>query len=704
MRPDRPIEYVILDQDAGRTLGALLNINQANRSVFVSKLDAQSCSGLVELVKFELDHPKHEGQPTQMHVVLSQYDGRSHAVSPRWQITSPPHASSGHYEESTFFAADLPRRDAVSRLEQLGIDSTRQMYVVDFHREALQREFFFPEKSPPYNELVRLAVALTTPTREESGSITKVAEKRKVRILGEYVEGSQGSLEAFAKWAQRYCDVEVVGARHEDIVELVEHGSRAKDHLWQGYFMDSSLHFDKGTVRLSDFDLVAVPAYARHLNDRAFAPLEGPRPEMAPRAQDCAGPITEAYLLASILGWLEYARRDERLLGYPLFVDCLLLAVNPRTVNYKFFQEFRRQEERSFRGLDDPADFRDLTRAAAKNNQSHDRLVMTLKSGAVAAWYEWLTIVAMFGCDHAAPSDEKAHSPMAIFGARGNRPVAERIRAFLEHPMLVHATIRYLELVLYADRQSKGAEWPETLAMIHRGEVGMALVWPDARPQGVAASTDGSPVSDSGSGRATDDDRRESVEPSARSHLKLRYAVPPGGLVTEGWLLCVPANRGDQRPPVAELEQLLQRFMTYDEQQSFAREHGGLPVHRGVMDDVSLWRDAMHLPLLSGIFAHGTDRSRLSYGPADRWVRLLSQRLLRELEELRWDVAQLVKSWDVTRLVKEELHTQGEDLGLLAEPLWHSAPFVAQVKTLVEEKFKICAQQFAQEQESESPS
>jgi hypothetical protein len=659
-----PIRYLLLDQDAGQTLTAAINFGTAQTNVIISKLDEQSRAGLRSLV--EQTGALSEAEwgngvaRTNIRVVMSQYDGRHHAMASRWwesaanlledeeHLLSEDERTTDSIStaESAFQRADKARCETVVELKRMGIDPKQHMFVVDFDREAVQKEHLFPEWSPSYSELTRLAVSLAEPTAEasseESGDPTESKlwvnhgttgrGKSRVRILGERIHGSAGTFDAFADWMSSVgVEVDRVGWSHEAIVASVEAAV-------------------KGDLSLSEFDVVALPAYARLLWDEGFESLDGPGTD-APHAQDCAGPITEKYLEHAILGWSEYARFDGRLLGYPLFMDCPLILVNVQTVNDKFFWNFRAQEDRLFRGFEDPADFRDVVRSAATNTERGDQLIMTLNGESIAPWYEWLAIVAMFG------GDPDLHGLGGGYGA----PTVDGAGRFLDDPCVIRATLRYLELVSYADRRSYRAGWSYAIQQMSNSSptnsVGMTLAWPDAPPD------------------------TELPE-------KFQYAVPPGLSVSDCWLLCIPRHRRG-RLGVREIEYLMQRFLTYDEQYRLVRDFRGLPVHQSVLNDVDLWHSFRHLSTLSAAIIG----DRLSMSRRDGRLRGRLRR--RPVGPRAVQLARLVRD-ALVRLCEWTIHEIDERKSSSSPvALWHTQSFLDRIRGEIETEFRVCVARFA---------
>lgn len=472
---------------------------------------------------------------------------------------------------------------------------------------------------------------------------------KELRVIGEFVGTDKthpsGPIAAFRQWLELRLGSETnvtgIAASHQAIVNMVldkaaQVGS-GDPHSF--IFPQSGLQVldegDPSRLMLSDFDIVAWPAY---LIPHAFSLLEVLREEESHvNTADRIGSIDTRYLRESILGPAKYGYFPQEgghqaFVGYPLFVDFALLAVNRQQIlQHDFINKYFYNEQRHFRGFMDPADVLAIARAASRSAVPARRLIMTLKEGHIAQWYEWQTVISIFGgidFDLGAPWQE----------------IDEQVIEHLTSRTTARATRYYLELCDYAGRDSNAADWDKAIKLFYEDRsVGMAFIWPDAIPQSY----------------------REQFGAQA-----LIYAAPSCVRHPEEcWLLVIPKHRRAETPSLEVLQELLADFMTYENQQRY-QELGGITTHRRVLDNVDLWHSCAILPHLRAL----RDDEYVFLRASSAKARQAAVRIVDALDELR-------------AYVKRELATQKDDDGS-TDHLWHKEEFVSNIEAEILRTFE----------------
>lgn len=640
-------ECILLDQEAGLSLPSIGNRLFASRQVVVSGLNAQNQDGLFGLLNY--------GNKSDMRIVLSQYQGRA-------AVKNTEGGKNGGESMNGFRTEDQVRAKLIEKLGGHGI-SERNVFLADFVPEATNKEFLADAGSHYFNEIIRLIVSMETEYRETKISIS---EKKEIRLLGEFVgiagrDVPNGPLGAFREWAVKHAlpsgfSVTGIATGHEEIAKIVtkkeihlteippdsenRRSREANDFTWPqdnlAHLYPADLNSGK-KFRLNDFDIVAMPVYLLHHAQPHLEFLDGPTGSDV-KSSDRIGPLSEEYFANSIKGWGNDSHHDythikigneKKLIGYPLFVDSPLIAYNTNHIDDKSFgEEYFNSCFRRFRGFQEPADVLQAARSASSNKIPNDRLIMTLKHGHIAKWYEWQTVLGIFGaCDFDISNPWES--------------LLQKSR--LTDPKTIRATKIYLELCRYAEKSSDSADWDKAIAHFFKDQtVGMAFIWPDAIPL----------------------EYRE----VAKNPI-FEYAIPPGDFhYEECWLLTIPANRRAGAPTRRELEHLLQQFLTYDSQLLY-HSMGGVSVHRRVLQSPNLWKEDAWLPEFSKLESRGTMMPRM----ASQEARQTALKIVEALEQLR-------------EMVKDEsdsIHEQYADL----DP-WDVPAFKELIEGKIVESFK----------------
>jgi hypothetical protein len=640
-------EKILLDQNAGETLPSIANRIFAHSRVVVTGFNQQNQDGLAGLIQSAAT----ESSLDDVRVVLSQYSGRQLArdlqAEPISGLFSDPVVS-----HALFAKEEQRRRAQLSMLQGLGI-ATGQTFLIDFAPDAVQREHFHSPQSASWNELVRLVVSIEK--TDSNPQQSPLHAPREVRLLGEFVGVSEqnpsGAIGALRGWLIERLGGTAVGGlvtEHEYLAEMVENGRISLSESVPLEFPAQTLvvairQSSSGATRritLSDFDIVAVPAYLLpHIRDQVeVLKLDS----IDIYAEDRIGPVDLGYLNESIVGLETYGYLADPVsswpLAYPLFVDYQLLAVNrERIVKDNFKRDYFWREQRRFRGFPDPADVLAAARAAKENNVPADRLIMTLETKHVAQWYEWQTIIALFGgvdFDIATPWDD----PMQ--------------HSRLTSKETVRATRFYLELSTYARKDSETTSWDRAIKLFFSDkQVGMAFVFPDAIPLEYRLSTADSPFIYTRLPRHDIDEESSALYPE------------------ECWLLVVPKNRRPDGPSVRDLTQLLTEFLCYQNQKRY-QELGGVTPHRRVIDCVDLWTSSPFLPLLSR-------STRIIYA-AVRMCSPSARSIARKIVEALDDLRGFVES----ELGRHHTDESSNDY------LWHKDEFVDLIEDNIKRRFE----------------
>lgn len=633
-----PIERILLDQEAGLSLPSVGNRLFANRQVIVSGLNAQNQDGLFGLLGF--------GNKADIRIVLSQYQGLAAA-----NVDQGARSRKGKMHD--FQTEDRIRTNLINKLEDHGV-SERNVFLADFVPDAINKEFLARPDSRQFNEMhyfneiIRLIVSIEAEYRE-----TKIAfsEKREIRLLGEFVgiagrDVPNGPLGAFREWASQQlatsgCSITGVATGHEEIAEMAKNGviyltesppesenqqsHEATDFIWPknnlAHLYDAKSKRAKAFA-LKDFDIVAIPAYLLLHVQPQLTCLKG-EPDTDITSSDCVGPLHQEYFSASIKGWHNHNRHNythvniegkDKLLGYPLFVESQLIAFNKNHINEENFgEEYFNLNFRRFRGFNEPADVLMAARSARVNKIPNDRLIMTLKENHIAKWYEWQTVLGIFGA-----CDFEIKSPYSGL----------ELKSKLTDPKTITATRIYLELCDYAEKSSNSADWDKAIAHFFKDQtVGMAFIWPDSIPREYREAA------------------RESI---------FQYAIPPGDYhYEECWLLTIPTNRRTDAPTTEELERLLQLFLTYDNQLVY-HSLGGVSVHRRALQSPKLWKEDTWLPEFLQLELQGSILPRMASPEA----RNIALEIVHALEQLRVDVKKFASNatdipWGTTEFSKK---------------------------------------------------
>ena len=650
------IRRIILDQDAGQSLAGVANRAFSQYTVIVSGLNRQNHAGLSALLHGE----GREGRLNETRVVLSQYKGRmlrSPTEKARFWTTNGGTLSDRDIELSrtdallrfnyqSFLELDKIRLRVVDTIRGIGVDP-KNIFVVDFFPDAVQKEFFFQPSvhepsSSSYDEVVRLVVSLESGAASPQDVARTLNDPCTIRVLGEYVglrrEKPSGPIGAFCEWATGTgVPVAGVATTHEEIARWVlEQPALAGAELsWTGEIRHVP---DLSEYPLSAFDFVAIPVYL-------LASVEDKVEDLTLRfsgidADDRIGDIDNSYLESRTIGWREYCRRAP-LKGVPLFVDHQLVAANAKKVMTEQFRRFYEAVEfRHFRDFLDPADFLAAARVATQDSSPGDRLIMTLKPGNIAQWYEWQTVVAMFG-GAAAPVDD----PWGEFD--------EHLWDWLTHAGTIRATRIYLQLCSYAEGDSHRTDWDRMNERFYDDKaVGMALVWPDAIP---ASAREG----------------------------QFLYTSPPNSYPPEEcWLLCIPKHRAASRMPLASLEALLTRFLT-DRAQMEYQAHGGMTTHRRVIDSLDLWTKFSFLPALQKVKYRQT-----LLRAAHPSVRQLSRVIINALETLRRYAYDALSKESIEKTNRGVRDVTVEELVSKVDYLWYSKAFIAEIENRIRQEFE----------------
>lgn len=581
--PIPEIEWILLDQGAGRSIPSVINQSIARSNILVSGLNLQNEAGLYNALE-ELQ--KHNSL-TEARVVFSQNKSRisgslaQTSVPDNPLLKQSPHLGS----HSTFINADDKRFKITKALKER-FSGSIQIYTIDFHVEAIQREFFFPNGTPSYDELVRLAVSLHPQSDDNisKGFNPNCANDREIRILGEFVgtgateDAPSGPLLGLCKaLKKRNPQLNPIGyaVDHEDIADLLLEKKVRLNEPQETDPCEMVTRYKKvagpGGKQYcpSDFDIIATPIYLIRdaidngiLNKYQHGLLNGVK------SPDSLIDINDSYLSHYIIGWSDYSKLETGdIIGFPLFVAYPLLAWNSdKLLNNAFLKDYYSKECREFRGFFDPADILCVSRSAAFNSVPDDRFQMSIKADHISQWYEWLTCLAIF--------DSKVNNHLAEMFTGANFDIK-----FSDNSTLVKATRLFLELASYAETKSSESEWVKTTRLFFKEKkVGAAFFWPDAIPS------------------------------EYRSDEEFRFQPPPGGAQwQECWLLTVPT--GNTRWTPAELQHLLLDFMTLPAQEIY-QTTGGLSVHRRVLLNLDLWRLFPFLPQLEGLFIEGFSRQR----------------------------------------------------------------------------------------------
>nr|VFK27820.1 MAG: hypothetical protein BECKLPF1236C_GA0070990_100538 [Candidatus Kentron sp. LPFa] len=557
----QPRKRVLLDQGGGLNIPGVINWGFSDHHVIVSGLNKQHRAGLICM----LEEDSLKEKPVS--VVLSQYGARRLAAGPV-------------SDREIFLNSDEIRRKLSKKLTSNSGIPVNHIHLVDFELDAVGEEYFFPEDSDAFDELVNIAVTIERQGEPvETGKsvhIEGLSEKdySVLRVLGEYVgtenESPSGALGGFTAWLRETlgsgCKVQGYAATHDQIRDIVS-SEKSGDAAcpWESLKptgsgdiirLDSAPNSDcVGHFSLADFDIVAMPLYlAEQAQAEAYLDAlrgyddKGGKPIEKIETADALGSIGEAYAKESIHGWENYARSmydgQPTLLGYPLFVDHQLLVINQKNLDKHFKDDYQNSELREFRGFSDPADLIAAARVAHENARKNkdatsQQLLLTLTRDSVARWYEWKTLMALMG----AASEPSSHRALQA----------------------------YRKLCGDAHDKSKDADWDVAHQVFFSDEeAGMLLIWPDAIPL-----------------KARGEDKKH-----------YQYIRPPGiARFEECWLLTIPKGRGADRPSTESVESLLRRFLTYEAQQIYL-EQGGLPVHKRILRSIENWQRFAFLPPL----------------------------------------------------------------------------------------------------------
>jgi hypothetical protein len=648
--PSHGYARILLDQNAGETLPSIANRKFAHSRVVVTGFNQQNQDGLIGLLQ---DDSLRDARD-DVRVVLSQYTGRQLASG--FQAEPISGTISDPIVNYTLFAHEEARRNSLlNLLEEVGIRRDHTA-LVDFVPDAVQREHFHRPGSASWNELARMLVSME---KTDPGVNTPFQHPPEVRLLGEFVgvdeEKPSGALGALRAWlAERlpHTSVGGIATEHEFLAEMVQRDPEAAsdepaclppaDRLRVAI---REFHNGGQHLALSNFDIVAIPAYLLlHVCDRVeVLDLDG----IQAHAEDRMGPVDLDYLRQSILGFDRYGHAPtqsaSKPIAYPLFVDFQLLSVNrERIVKDDFKKDYFWREQRRFRGFPDPADVLAAARAAKENDVPLDRLIMTLERRHIAQWYEWQTIIALFGgkdFDIRTPWDDP------------------ELCSRLTSKETVRATRFYLELSTYASKDSNTTSWDKAIKLFFSDrQVGMAFVFPDAIPLQYRTSTPATPFSYA---RLP---RHDIVDESSAPYPE------------ECWLLVVPKNRRPGAPSHRVLTQLLVEFLCVQNQRRY-QELGGLTCHRRVLECVDLWTSSPFLPLLSQDDAVPYSTVRMcSYN-----ARKIAREIVTALDDLHQFVDQ--------ELGKHRTRDTSTDY------LWHKPDFIELIENKVAARFAAIAPQ-----------
>jgi len=575
LSPKLSYQRILLDQDAGASIPSIANRAFAHSRVIVTGFNQQNRDSLFGMIdSMEGDNMD------DVRVILSQYSGRQ--IVRELQIDPISEIAYDPLLNLRVFHEEEDRRLALTNgLKDRGIPR-EHVFLIDFIPDAVQKEHFHRRDSTSWNEFARMLVSI------ERGSLLPApawCPVESIRLIGEFVgvekPSPSGAIGALRLWLKSRLGessvVSGIATEHELLARMVEVGGQRfngvknsdlnRDHLGVRMAEDDE---KRGEVfRLSDFDIVALPAYllphiVEQVEDLGFE-------ECSAYSDDRVGPADENYYRTSVLGFEKYGYYPTdmglRLVGYPLFVDYQVLVANKASiVGGDFKKDYFEKEQRRFRGFPDPGDVLSAARAAKESDVPQHRLIMTLEDKHIAQWYEWQTLVALFG-----GRDFDGKHPHDDLAAHNRLTDAETVRA----------TRFYLELSSYASKDSENTAWDKAIKLFYEDKkVGMAFVFPDAIPLEYRIEDRDSPFV-------------YAPFPSPKAGEPASQPYPE-----ECWLLVVPKGRRSGAPLVGQLRQLLAEFLTYDNQVKY-QSFGGLTPHKRVLELVDLWHTCPFLPLLS---------------------------------------------------------------------------------------------------------
>ncbi len=641
------VERILLDQDAGDSWPSEANRRVAHNRILVTGLNLQNQEGLLNLFGSS-DQPF---EFADVRVVLSQYKGRP--IEPL-DGSEPVSGAAMHpvISREAFLEAEKQRTNAVNLLtRKKGVD-VANIFLVDFLVKAVQQEYFHQVGSPSWNELARLLVSIESSPHVRVERAGRYSFEQ-LRIVGEFVgvdnSHPSGPIGALRSWLQEECpgvSVSGIATGHEEIVALAREGSvklgvsgdsagTALNVMRAGTANDTKV-FD-----LNYFDIVALPAYMiPHAFDRLEPlSLKGIVVETADRD----GPIDLAYLQNSILGFEQYSTyQGTTLIGYPLFVDFELLVVNTKRVIENIDSQYFKNEQRRFRGFQDPADVLAAARAVKRDSTPRNQIIMTLKKH-ISQWYEWQTVVSLFGGIDVAVTDPW-------------QDIANDDVIRLEAPETIRATRFYLELCSYAAHDSDTSDWDKAIRLFYEKEsAGIAFMFPDAIPEQYRSLNSGRPFV---------------------------YATPPCDLHPEEcWLLVIPKNRREGAPSTKDLQELFVRFMSYESQKRY-QFLGGMTTHRRALESVDLWQTS---PYLAHLLSLSVNRQQSVFlRSAHSKSRHFAEQMVDALDNLR-------------DFVKRELEKDSAG-NTSSDFLWYKDDFVQKIEDAVRSSFSEIVKQLMKEQ------
>lgn len=632
---------VLLDQQAGVSIASSINSSISDASILIGGLNEQNKEGLKSMIK------AHEDMFDEFPwMILNQYKYRSQALQKNLFEYGSDHTS----PIDRFYLTDKKERTSLIT-DIAGDDNTKlaKIAVIDFEREAVQKEYFYHPKSVAYAELIALVVkvekSFSNSTRENRRRTLNTPKT--IVLIGErlkYSNSYSGPLKGLYASLRNYAkNTKIIGlaATHKWIVSAVKSSDKTHrvvltfgEELIEGKHSLSSLSggiYDLGDYQegvgfyelsMDEIDIWSYPYYVvKDIPPNFLLPIRLTESDLIP--SDSLKELDEQYLQENIIRWAEYSLKNgtNEVTGVPLWVGFQLLAFHKAGFGSRTtLRRFREKYNREFSGFSTTADLIDFAQFVMLDDNYGDKLknVSFLRNyGHTSKWYEWQTIFGMF------------YEPS--FNA-GFKSFNEYVN-FLLKDEAIFATREYLKFTKRGNRTSQPDqddikpivedEWHEQLQGFYfNDEASLILVWADSVPCDLSTHHNLKTT--------TKNPKRE--DEVQRMFL---YQPPPSHhYFEECWVLSLSAQIDPEKAEF--LKQFILYFLTPEGQQCYL-DYGGLPTHKSVISRLDNWLQHPLLPCLYQVYFSESEQLKLVKRDAFRGLSDISTVITKCLEKIRSD-------------------------------------------------------------------
>jgi len=572
---------ILIDQQAGMSIPAAVNRRLSDSTVIVSGLNNQNQLGLEGSIK-HFNNVYNDKDPW---IVLNQYSLRDIVLDYEYSLNEE---NTSPYER--FKIKDKKKRsDFISKLCLNGKNLASRIFVTDFERNAIQREYLYDQSEQGKKTLTNLIVGIENEYLNKDERVKSNKYHKKIIFIGERVVDVKkskknkeivltGPFAALYKNLQDFFgegNVIGIAATHEDIAGLIikpelklfienqksfRKGTNVRTLKGNMYEASSKLNStDQIFINIDDLDFISYPYYLTEeliIRDRIKQYSKSTFCKKV-NIPDSIGGLTLEYYKELVLGWEKYAKSNDFINGVPLFVNFEFLAYRKEYFSKgdnNLPTKFRKKFNRKFEGFINPQDIIDYSKLSSESsNDLVEDLLLCSSENDMALWYEWQSIISSF---------YYKNGPLKL------NTLKDYIKAInQEDEAFVIAVENYLRLRHlssttrnYSQAENKNwlyrNDWDVRLDKFYNGNYGLIYIWPDTIPN------------------------------SRRTANDFIYQIPPSfQLFEECWMLsAVNTNHLNNTDKI----EFLNSFLSKKTQQNHL-DYGGLTTHKSVLASLDNW-------------------------------------------------------------------------------------------------------------------